>query len=102
MWYIIIKLVMPRSKTQVSNKGAKSDSPGDEGTLPQWAEDEIKAVQFDKPEILTRSGYILAVYEDAHKIDLQIYEALSDGRTIIEGLDVPNNLKISDFLKGFI
>ena len=93
---------MPRSKTQVSNKGAKSDPPGDEGTLPQWAEDEIKAVQFDKPEILTRSGYILAVYEDAHKIDLQIYEALSDGRTIIEGLDVPNNLKISDFLKGFI
>ena len=59
-------------------------------------------MQFDKPEILTRSGYILAVYEDAHKIDLQIYEALSDGRTIIEGLDVPNNLKISDFLKGFI
>ena len=102
MWYIIIKLVMPRSKTQVSNKGAKSDPAGDDGTLPQWAEDEIKAVQFDKPEILTRSGYILAVYEDAYKIDLQIYEALSDGRTIIEGLDVPNNLKISDFLKGSI
>ncbi|MDW0257464.1 MAG: hypothetical protein QN829_01915, partial [Nitrososphaeraceae archaeon] len=93
---------MPRSKTQVSNKGAKSDPSGDDAALPQWAEDEIKAVQFDKPEILTRSGYILAVYEDAHKIDLQIYEALSDGRTIIEGLDVPNNLKISDLLKGFI
>ena len=56
---------MPRSKTEVSNKGAKSDPAGDDGTLPQWAEDEIKAVQFDKPEILTRSGYILAVYEDA-------------------------------------
>lgn len=93
---------MPRSNTQVSNKGAKSDPAGDDGTLPQWAEDEIKAVQFDKPEILTRSGYILAVYEDVYKIDLQIYEALSDGRTIIEGLDVPTNLKISDFLKGFI
>jgi hypothetical protein len=102
MRYIIIKLVMPRSKSQVSNKGSKSESAGGDGTLPQWAEDEIKAVQFDKPEILTRSGYILAVYEDLHKIDLQIYEALSDGRTIIEGLDVPNNLKISEFLKGFI
>ncbi len=52
--------------------------------------------------MLTRSGYILAIYEDVYKIDLQIYEALSDGRTIIEGLDVPRNLKISDFLKGFI
>jgi len=93
---------MPRSKTQVSSKSTKDDqSEGDE-SIPKWAEDEIKSVQFGAPEILTRSGYILAVYEDAYKIDLQIYEALSDGRTIIEGLDVPKNLKISDFLKGFI
>jgi hypothetical protein len=93
---------MPRSKTQVSSKSRKdSQSEGDE-SMPKWAEDEIKSVQFGAPEILTRSGYILAVYEDAYKIDLQIYEALSDGRTIIEGLDVPKNLKISDFLKGFI
>lgn len=93
---------MPRSKTQVSSKSTKDgQSEGDE-SIPKWAEDEIKSVQFGAPEILTRSGYILAVYEDAYKIDLQIYEALSDGRTIIEGLDVPKNLKISDFLKGFI
>ena len=89
---------MPRSKTQVSSKSTKDgQSEGDE-SIPKWAEDEIKSVQFGAPEILTRSGYILAVYEDAYKID----EALSDGRTIIEGLDVPKNLKISDFLKGFI
>jgi len=73
-----------------------------EDSLPKWAEDEIKSVLFSEPEILTRSGYILAVYKDVYEIDLQIYEALSDGRTIIEGLDVPKNLKISDFLKGFI
>ena len=90
---------MPRSNTQVSSKSNKDgQSEGDE-SIPKWAEDEIKSVQFGAPEILTRSGYILAVYEDAFKIDLQIYEALSDGRTIIEGLDVPKNLKISDFLK---
>ena len=59
-------------------------------------------MQFSDPEILTRSGYILAIYEDAYKIDLQIYEALSNGFTIIEGLDVPKNLKIADFLKGSI
>lgn len=93
---------MPRSKAQVSNKGTKDGQPGDDGALPKWAEDEIKSVQFGDPEILTRSGYILAVYEDAYKIDLQIYEALSDGRTIIEGLDVPKILKIADFLKGSI
>jgi hypothetical protein len=93
---------MPRSKEQVSSNSTKDDQPGDDGPLPKWAEDEIKSVQFGDPEILTRSGYILAVYEDAYKIDLQIYEALSDGRTIIEGLDVPKNLKIADFLKGSI
>lgn len=93
---------MPRSKAQVSSNSTEDGQPGDDGSLPEWAEDEIKAVQFGDPEILTRSGYILAVYEDVYKIDLQIYEALSDGRTIIEGLDVPNNLKIADFLKGSI
>ena len=93
---------MPRSKEQVSSNSTKDGQPGDDGPLPKWAEDEIKSVQFGDPEILTRSGYILAIYEDSYKIDLQIYEALSDGRTIIEGLDVPKNLKIADFLKGSI
>ena len=93
---------MPRSKTEVSSKSTKDGQSQRDESIPKWAEDEIKSVQFGAPEMLTRSGYILAVYEDAYKIDLQIYEALSDGRTIIEGLDVPKNLKISDFLKGFI
>ena len=35
-------------------------------------------------------------------MDIQIYEALPDGRTIVEGLDVPKNMKITDFLKGFV
>ena len=99
---MIVIIVMPRSKAQVSCKSTKDGSAGNDESLPKWAEEEIKSVQFGEPEILTRSGYILSVYEDAWKIDLQIYEALSDGRTIIEGLDVPKNLKISDFLKGFI
>ena len=99
---MIVRLIMPRSKAQVSSKGTKGSHTGNDEALPKWAEDEIKSVQFGEPEILTRSGYILSVYEDVWKIDLQIYEALSDGRTIIEGLDVPKNLKISDFLKGFI
>jgi hypothetical protein len=93
---------MPRSKTEISSRTVKDGPSQGVESFPKWAEDEIKSVEFGEPEILTRSGYILAVYEDVYKIDLQIYEALSDGRTIIEGLDVPKNLKISDFLKGFI
>jgi len=99
---MVIRITMPRSNTQVSNKRTKEGQSQTDAPLPKWAEDEIKSVQFGEPEILTRSGYILAVYEGVYRIDLQVYEALSDGRTIIEGLDVPKNLKISDFLKGFI
>ena len=99
---MVIRITMPRSNTQVSNKRTKEGQSQTDTPLPKWAEDEIKSVQFGEPEILTRSGYILAVYEGVYRIDLQVYEALSDGRTIIEGLDVPKNLKISDFLKGFI
>lgn len=99
---MVIRITMPRSNTQVSNKRTKEGQSQTDAPLPKWAEDEIKSVQFGEPEILTRTGYILAVYEGVYRIDLQVYEALSDGRTIIEGLDVPKNLKISDFLKGFI
>jgi len=99
---MVIRITMPRSNTQVSNKRTKEGQSQTDAPLPKWAEDEIKSVQFGEAEILTRSGYILAVYEGVYRIDLQVYEALSDGRTIIEGLDVPKNLKISDFLKGFI
>ena len=70
-------------------KSASSRSSDDEA-LPQWAEDEIKSVQFGQPEILTRTGYILDIYENDFKIDIQLYETLPDGRTIIEGLNVPD------------
>jgi hypothetical protein len=82
-------------------KSAASRSSEDEA-LPKWAEDEIKSVQFGEPEILTRTGYILDIYENDFKIDIQLYEALPDGRTIIEGLNVPRSSKIVDFMKGVV
>ena len=82
-------------------KSASSKSSEDEA-LPKWAEDEIKSVQFGQPEILTRTGYILDIYENDFKIDIQLYEALPDGRTIIEGLNVPRSSKIVDFMKGVV
>ena len=82
-------------------KSASIRSSEDEA-LPKWAEDEIKSVQFGEPEILTRTGYILDIYENDFKIDIQLYEALPDGRTIIEGLNVPRSSKIVDFMKGVV
>ena len=82
-------------------KSASSRSSEDEA-LPKWAEDEIKSVQFGEPEILTRTGYILDIYENDFKIDIQLYEALPDGRTIIEGLNVPRSSKLVDFMKGVV
>jgi hypothetical protein len=83
-------------------KNASNRSGEEEETLPRWAEDEIRTVQFVEPEIITRTGYILDIYEKYYKIDIQLYEALSDGRTIIEDLDVPKSMVISSFMKGFV
>ncbi len=70
--------------------------------LPKWAEDEIKSVNFEDPQIVSRTGYILDIYEKDFKVDIQVYEPLPDGRTIVEGLDVPTAMKISEFMKGFV
>lgn len=85
----------------VRAKAAKNEDAQDEG-LPKWAEDEIKSAQFGKPETIARSGYILDIYESDFKVDIQVYEPMPDGRSIVEGLDVPKTMKISDFLKGFV
>ena len=70
--------------------------------LPKWAEDEIKSVNFEDPQTVSRTGYILDIYEKDFKVDIQVYESLPDGRTIVEGLDVPTTMKISEFMKGFV
>jgi hypothetical protein len=72
-------------------KVTKSEDSSQEEALPKWAEDEI-----------TRTGYFLDIYESDYKVDIQVYEQMPDGRTIVEGLDVPNSMKISDFMKGFV
>lgn len=85
----------------VRAKAAKKEDSQEEG-LPKWAEDEIKSAQFGKPETIARTGYILDIYESDFKIDIQVYEPMPDGRSIVEGLDVPKTMKISDFMKGFV
>jgi len=80
---------------------ADSNKPGEE-KLPEWAEHEIKSVQFGDEQVIKRSGYILDTYENDFKIDIQLYEPLPDNRSIIEGLDVPKSISIGDFRKGFV
>src|SRR5215467_14345711 len=85
---------MGRTKTD-------SKKPSEE-KLPDWAEQEIKSVQFGDEQVIKRTGYILDTYENDLKIDIQLYEPLPDSRTIIEGLDVPKSMSIGDFRKGFV
>jgi hypothetical protein len=85
---------MGRTKTD-------SKKPSEE-KLPEWAEHEIKSVQFGDEQVIKRTGYILDTYGNDYKIDIQLYEALPDSRTIIEGLDVPKSMSIGDFRKGFV
>jgi hypothetical protein len=84
------------------DKTNNASSKSSEEILPKWAQDEIRTVQFREPEILTRTGYVLDIYTKDFKIDVQLYEALPDGRTIIEGLDIPKSMKITEFMKGTV
>ena len=69
--------------------------------LPDWVLDDIKGAKFAKPEILTRMGYILEVYEGDKKIDAQLYESVEDGRHIVT-LDLPKSIKPSDCQTGVV
>ena len=86
----------------VRAKAARSEGGSHEEGLPKWAEDEIKSAQFGKPATIARTGYILDIYESDYKVDIQVYEPMPDGRTIVEGLDVPRSMKMADFMKGFV
>jgi len=68
--------------------------------IPKWVQDEIKNAKFEKPEILTRTGYILEIYDKDMKVDVQLYEAVEDGRKIIEGMNLPKKIKPAEFMKG--
>jgi hypothetical protein len=87
---------MPRTKKAEAQVGKE-----DEG-LPKWAEEEIKSAQFGQPEVMTRTGYILEIYEKEYRLDIQVYEPMPDGRVIIEGISLPQSVKMSDLMKGFV
>ncbi len=75
---------------------------GKEKEIPKWVQDEIKNAKFGKPESITRTGYILEIYEKDMKIDSQLYEAIEDGRKIIEGMNLPKKVKPASLMKGVV
>ncbi len=81
-------------------KAAKSKS--EENGLPEWAENEIKFANFKEYDNINRTGYFLDINEEKKKADIQVYEPLPDGRTIIEEIEVSDKINIKDLLKGFV
>jgi hypothetical protein len=75
---------------------------GKEKEIPKWVQDEIKDAKFGKPGSFTRTGYILEIYEKDMKIDSQLYEAIEDGRKIVEGMNLPKKVKAADLMKGVV
>ncbi len=65
--------------------------------VPEWVSNEIQSVKFEKPVSVTKSGYILEIYEGDKKIDTQLYEPVEDGRHIVT-MDLSKKIK-SDYLK---
>tara|TARA_B100001167_G_scaffold86455_1_gene52120 strand:- start:472 stop:861 length:390 start_codon:yes stop_codon:yes gene_type:complete len=69
--------------------------------IPKWVADEIKNAKFGKPKNLTKTGYILEIYDADNKIDAQLYEPVDDGRHIVT-LDLPNNIKLGELQRGVV
>ena len=69
--------------------------------IPKWVTDEIQNAKFGKPESLTKTGYILEIYEKDSKTDVQLYDPIEDGRRIIT-LDIPKSIKQADLEKGAV
>ncbi len=70
-----------------------------EDEIPEWVTDEIQNAKFKKPEELKGTGYILEFYYEDNKVDVQLYDAVEDGRHIVT-MDVVKDIKIDDLLKG--
>ena len=69
--------------------------------IPSWVSDNIQNAKFEKPETLTRTGYLLEIYEKDNKVDAQLYEAVEDGRHIVT-LDLSEDMATSGLEKGVV
>jgi hypothetical protein len=97
---VLIKSDKINQVYQMVRKAAKSKS--EEDGLPEWAENEIKYANFQEYDMINRTGYFLDINEQKKKADIQLYESLPDGRTIIEEIEISDKSNINEFMKGFV
>jgi hypothetical protein len=97
---VLIKSDKINQVYQMVRKAAKPKS--EENGLPEWAENEIKYANFQEYDMINRTGYFLDINEQKKKADIQLYESLPDGRTIIEEIEISDKSNISEFMKGFV
>jgi hypothetical protein len=83
-------------------KAAGKSKSEENGGLPEWAENEIRFANFQEYDTINRTGYFLDINEQKKKADIQLYEALPDGRTIIEEIEISDKIKTSELMKGFV
>ncbi len=69
--------------------------------MPEWVLDGIQSAKFGKASIVKRTGYILEIYEGDKKMDVQVYDAVEDGRHIVT-LDIPDSINMNDLERGVI
>ncbi len=69
--------------------------------VPEWVSNEIQSAKFEKPVSVTKSGYILEIYEGDEKIDAQLYKPVEDGGHIVT-MDLPKKIKSADLEKGAV
>ncbi|MCV0365654.1 MAG: hypothetical protein K5798_00110 [Nitrosopumilus sp.] len=72
-----------------------------EGDIPDWVTDEIQNAKFQKPQEMKKTGYVLEMYNEDNKIDVQLYDPVEDGRHIVT-MDLSKKIKIDDLEKGVV
>ena len=72
-----------------------------EDDIPDWVTDEIQNAKFQKPQEMKRTGYVLEMYNEDNKIDVQLYDPVEDGRHIVT-MDLAKKIKIGDLEKGVV
>lgn len=85
---------------EMAKKAAKTKS--DENGLPEWADNELKNANFQELDSINRTGYFLDINPQSMKADIQLYESLPDGRTIVEEIELAESIKSSELMKGFV
>ncbi|MCV0410661.1 hypothetical protein [Nitrosopumilus sp.] len=72
-----------------------------EDDIPDWVTDEIQNAKFQKPQEMKKTGYVLEMYNEDNKIDVQLYDPVEDGRHIVT-MDLSKKIKIDDLEKGVV